>query len=82
MARRSRLLLNEPSQRDEIAHPERGAPGSHRHEHVRLRRIGPPHGHRVLGAAVVQEEDSVLTPRLADTGEDELVAAQRVERTR
>jgi hypothetical protein len=73
-------LLNEARQLEEIVDPERGPSLSHHDEHVRLRGVRPPHGQRVLDTVVVEEEHPVIAPRLADTTEDEPLAAQRMKR--
>lgn len=73
-------MLNEPSQLEEIADPERRPSLSHHHEHVRLRGVRPPHGQRVLHTVLVKQEHPVITPRLADATEDEPWPAQRMER--
>jgi hypothetical protein len=73
-------LLNEPSQLEEISDPERRPSLSHHDEHVRLRGIRPPHGQRMLDTVLVEQKHPVITPGLADTTEDEPLAAQRMER--
>lgn len=74
------MLVDQTSQSDEIADAERRSPVGDGHEHIRVSDIGPPHGHRVLAAVLVQEEDPVLAPRLAEAGEHVLVTGQGMER--
>jgi hypothetical protein len=61
---------------------EFSAPTGDRHEHVRVAGVRPCSRQRMLRAGVIEEEDSVLAPRLAHYDKHELASTPRVERMR
>lgn len=66
--------------RAEILNPERAAPHGHLDEGIRIRRIRPSPGQRLLRAVLPEEEHAVLTPRVPQRHEHELTTAPRMER--
>ena len=74
-------LREQAGQGDEIPDPEAGPPGREDEEGIRTLDVGPARWHRAHALlAGLPEEHPVLTPRVGEPDEVELLTEQRVER--
>lgn len=77
--RRTPHAVEQLDELEQVRDPQRAAPGSHRDERVRVRGVGEAARQRALDAVIVEEEHSVLPPRLTSRNEHELPSHPRVE---
>jgi hypothetical protein len=76
----SEVSAHQIDERPQILDPERAPPNGHLDEGIRIRRIRPSPGQRLLRAILPEEEHAVLTPRVPQRHEHELTTAPRMER--
>ena len=67
---------------EQIANTQRTAPARHRDEHIDVAGVRPAPRQRALRPVLVEEEHTILAPRLAHSDEHELAPHPRMERMR